>query len=191
MYTFVSLNRITGSGATNMSPTILIVDPEVEMESAVALAFRKRGFVVFIAHDQAMALHLAAGVHFNFTVVELRLSGGCGFEVVKKIAADQPSCQVFVSSIYCDLKTTVYAVKCGARDVFPKSMPVGLLVGLMLGDELDALAAMGCLERPEQIRRDHIVGVYAALDHNVSRAARRLSMHRRTLQRYLGQRGLI
>ncbi|MGO7091829.1 response regulator transcription factor [Rhizobium leguminosarum] len=190
MNNLVSLCRIAKSDRSTTSPTVLIVDPQVDMDSPLASEFRERGVVVFIAHDQAAALDIGASVHPVFAIVEVQLRNGCGFEVIKALATGQPSCKVFVSTDYCDLKVTVCAVKFGALDVFPKSMPVALLVGLVLGDELEALVAKGCLARPEQIRRDHIVGVYAAYDHNVSRAARRLSMHRRSLQRYLDQHGV-
>ncbi len=186
MNSIIRLDHIEKSTITTAAPTVLIVDPLVNIESTLALEFRKRGCAVFIAHDKVVALHIGASAHLDLAIVELRLAEGCGFEVIDGLATRQPSCRVFVASDYCDLKATVCAVKCGARDVFPKSMPVVLLVGLVLGDDLDTLAAKACLERPERIRHDHIMGVYAALDRNVSRAARCLSMHRRTLQRYLG-----
>ncbi|TAZ19538.1 response regulator [Rhizobium ruizarguesonis] len=190
MNSIIRLDHIERSTISAAAPTVLIVDPLVDTESALAREFRKRGCAVFFARDEVVALRIGASAHLDIAIVELRLGDGCGFEVIDGLANRQPSCNVFVSSDYCDLKATVCAVKRGARDVFPKSMPVMLLVGLVLGDDLDALAAKACLERPERIRHDHILGVYAALDRNVSRAARRLSMHRRTLQRYLGQHGL-
>ncbi len=164
---------------------VLIADPDVDPRSPLVQCLVENGLHVCLADTADMAkLHLRERT-VSFAVVELVLDDGDGLNLVEAIAESYPHCRTLVHSRFCNLSNAVSAIKSGASDVLPKPTDVGLLVGILLNESADQLALSSSFPAPNSMRQEHIWDIYASCGSNVARAARRLSMHRRTLQRLL------
>lgn len=168
--------------------TLLIVDDDEAFRTRLARAMEKRGFETQMASGVKEAIRLAKETPPAFAVVDLRLEDGDGIEVVNAIHDIREDCRVVMLTGYGNIATAVAAVKAGAIDYLSKPADAD--------DVEKALLARGG-ERPEppenpmsadRVRWEHIQRVYELCDHNVSETARRLGMHRRTLQRILAKR---
>lgn len=168
--------------------TLLIVDDDEAFRTRLARAMEKRGFETAMASGVKEAIRLAKVTPPAFAVVDLRLEDGDGIEVVNAIHDIRDDCRVVMLTGYGNIATAVAAVKAGAIDYLSKPADAD--------DVEKALLARGG-ERPEppenpmsadRVRWEHIQRVYELCDHNVSETARRLGMHRRTLQRILAKR---
>ncbi|MEM6537429.1 MAG: ActR/PrrA/RegA family redox response regulator transcription factor [Pseudomonadota bacterium] len=188
------LNVETSSEESTIIPSlpedasVLIVDDDEPLRRRLGKAMEKRGFDVTLAGGVREAAMYAATNPPAFAVVDLRLDDGDGLEVVNAIQARRDDCRVIVLTGYGNIATAVAAVKAGAIDYLPKPADADDVVKALL-------APAG--ERPEppenpmsadRVRWEHIQRVYELCDHNVSETARRLGMHRRTLQRILAKR---
>ncbi len=168
--------------------TLLIVDDDEAFRTRLARAMEKRGFETRMAAGVREAIRMAREAAPAFAVVDLRLEDGDGIEVVNAIRDIREDCSVIMLTGYGNIATAVAAVKAGAIDYLSKPADAD--------DVEKALLARGG-ERPEppenpmsadRVRWEHIQRVYELCDHNVSETARRLGMHRRTLQRILAKR---
>jgi two-component system response regulator RegA len=123
-----------------------------------------------------------------FAVVDLKLEDGNGLDVVETLHETRPQCRVVVLTGFGNIATAVAAVKFGALDYMPKPADADDVMGALLAP------AGGKPNPPEnpmsadRVRWEHIQRVYELCGHNVSETARRLNMHRRTLQRILAKR---
>ncbi|MBI1391228.1 MAG: ActR/PrrA/RegA family redox response regulator transcription factor [Alphaproteobacteria bacterium] len=168
--------------------SMLIVDDDEPLRRRLGRALERRGFTVMLAGGVKEAVLIAAANPPAFAVVDLRLEDGDGLEVVNAIHAKREDCRVVILTGYGNIATAVAAVKAGAIDYLSKPADADDVVkALLAGDG----------ERPEppenpmsadRVRWEHIQRVYELCDHNVSETARRLGMHRRTLQRILAKR---
>lgn len=168
--------------------TLLLVDDDEPFLRRLAKAMEKRGF------EPEMAGSVAAGKAFAnvrppaYAVVDLRLQDGNGLDVVESIRERRPDSRIVVLTGYGAIATAVAAVKIGATDYLSKPADANDIMHALLatGDELPPPP-----ENPmsaDRVRWEHIQRVYELCDRNVSETARRLSMHRRTLQRILAKR---
>jgi two-component system response regulator RegA len=168
--------------------SLLIVDDDEHLRTRLGRAMEKRGFETRIAAGVKEAIRLAKEKPPAFAVVDLRLEDGDGLEVVNAIHDIREDCRVVMLTGYGNIATAVAAVKAGAIDYLSKPADAD--------DVEKALLARGGArpEPPEnpmsadRVRWEHIQRVYELCDHNVSETARRLGMHRRTLQRILAKR---
>lgn len=168
-------------------PSLLLVDDDNAFVTRLARAMEKRGFVPQVAESVASGKQIAATQPPAYAVVDLRLDDGNGLEVVEALRASRPDCRIVVLTGYGAIATAVAAVKFGATDYLSKPADAN--------DITDALLARGEIPEPpenpmsaDRVRWEHIQRVYEMCDRNVSETARRLSMHRRTLQRILAKR---
>ncbi len=168
--------------------SLLIVDDDEAFRLRLGRAMEKRGFRLTLASGVKEAIALAKADPPDFAVVDLRLDDGDGLDVVNAIHELREDCRVVMLTGYGNIATAVAAVKAGAIDYMSKPADAD--------DVVKALLAKGG-ERPEppenpmsadRVRWEHIQRVYELCDHNVSETARRLGMHRRTLQRILAKR---
>ena len=190
--------------------TLLIVEDDRPLRERLARAMEARGFTVAIAETvaqgiarakeapPAFAVAIAESVAEGkarakeappaYAVVDLKLDDGNGLDVVETLHTVRPESRVVVLTGFGNIATAVAAVKYGAIDYLPKP-----------ADADDILAALmatpgGKPKPPEnpmsadRVRWEHIQRVYELCGHNVSETARRLNMHRRTLQRILAKR---
>jgi len=168
--------------------SLLIVDDDEAFRIRLGRAMEKRGFETRLAAGVREAIRMAREAPPAFAVVDLRLEDGDGIEVVNLIHDIREDARVIILTGYGAIATAVAAVKAGAIDYLPKPADAD--------DVEKALLARGDVrpEPPEnpmsadRVRWEHIQRVYELCDHNVSGTARRLGMHRRTLQRILAKR---
>lgn len=168
--------------------SLLLVDDDEPFLKRLARAMEKRGFVVETAGSVAQGRAVAASRPPAYAVVDLRLEDGNGLDVVEALRARRPDCRIVVLTGYGAIATAVAAVKIGATDYLSKPADADDITNALLarGSELPPPP-----ENPmsaDRVRWEHIQRVYELCDRNVSETARRLNMHRRTLQRILAKR---
>ena len=168
--------------------TLLIVDDDAPLCQRLARAMERRGFVVATADSVAGGVTAATDQPPAFAVVDMRLGDGRGFDVVTALRRGRPGARIVMLTGYGNIATAVVAIKAGAVDYLPKPADADQVEAALL-DRKDALPPPP--EQPmtaDRVRWEHIQRVYEQCDRNVSETARRLRMHRRTLQRILAKR---
>lgn len=168
--------------------SLLLVDDDETFLRRLAKAMEKRGFEVETAGSVAAGQAIATARPPAYAVCDLRLEDGNGLDVVEVIREKRPDSRVVVLTGYGAIATAVAAVKIGATDYLSKPADAADITNALLArnDEMP--------EPPEnpmsadRVRWEHIQRVYELCDRNVSETARRLNMHRRTLQRILAKR---
>lgn len=169
-------------------PSLLIVDDDEPFLRRLARAMEKRGFVPEAVGSVAAGKAVATARPPAYAVVDLRLEDGNGLDVVEVLRERRPDARIVVLTGYGAIATAVAAVKIGATDYLSKPADANDVTNALLArsDELPPPP-----ENPmsaDRVRWEHIQRVYELCDRNVSETARRLNMHRRTLQRILAKR---
>jgi two-component system response regulator RegA len=167
--------------------SLLIVDDDQPLCQRLARAMERRGFIVTTADGVANGVAAARGAPPAFAVVDLRLGDGSGLEVVSAIRAARPSARVVMLTGYGNIATAVAAVKAGAVDYLPKPVDADVVERALLSTEVGLPPPPEDPMSADRVRWEHIQRVFEQCDRNVSETARRLKMHRRTLQRILGK----
>jgi two-component system response regulator RegA len=167
--------------------TLLIVDDDAPLCQRLARAMERRGFIVATADSVAGGVAAATDEPPAFAVVDMRLGDGRGFEVVSVLRNARPGARIVMLTGYGNIATAVAAVKAGAIDYLPKPADADAVERALLAQE-------GAVPEPpedpmsaDRVRWEHIQRVFELCDRNVSETARRLKMHRRTLQRILSK----
>ncbi len=169
--------------------SILLVDDDEVFVKRLAKAMEKRGFAPETASSVAAGRAVALTRAPAYAVIDLRLEDGNGLDVVEVLRDRRPDCRIVVLTGYGAIATAVAAVKIGAIDYLSKPADANEVMNALLS-RADALPQPP--DNPmsaDRVRWEHIQRVYEMCDRNVSETARRLSMHRRTLQRILAKRG--
>jgi len=173
--------------ASSTERTLLIVDDDKPFLQRLARAMETRGFTVRTAEsvaDGLMQLEIASPA---FAVVDLRLGDGNGLDVISALKARRPDARAIVLTGYGNIATAVNAVKLGAVDYLSKPVDADHVVHALLNGDR-AVEPPEKPMSPDRIRWEHIQRIYELCNQNVSETARRLNMHRRTLQRILAKR---
>ncbi len=168
--------------------TLLLVDDDKPFLTRLGRAMEARGFDVRMADTVAEGIAAVRAVPPGYAVVDLRLSDGNGLDVIEALHATRPDARVVVLTGYGNIATAVTAVKLGAIDYLAKPADADAVYGALISDK-DVRTALP--ENPmsaDRVRWEHIQRVYELCNRNVSETARRLNMHRRTLQRILAKR---
>ncbi len=168
--------------------TLLIVDDDEPFRNRLARAMERRGFAVTTAESLAAAEAAISGAAPSFAVVDLRLDDGNGLDLVPKLRAVRPDMRVVILTGYGNIATAVSAVKAGAVDYLAKPADADDVEAALLARGLDKPPPPEQPMSADRVRWEHIQRVYELCDRNVSETARRLNMHRRTLQRILAKR---
>ena len=168
--------------------TLLLVDDDEPFLRRLAKAMEKRGFEVETAGSVAAGKAIATARPPAYAVCDLRLEDGNGLDVVEVLREKRPDSRIVVLTGYGAIATAVAAVKIGATDYLSKPADATDITNALLarGESLPPPP-----ENPmsaDRVRWEHIQRVYELCDRNVSETARRLNMHRRTLQRILAKR---
>ena len=167
---------------------LLLVDDDKPFLTRLGRAMEARGFQVQMCESIAEAQASVKVTPPDFAVVDMRLGDGNGLDVIAAIHKVKPDCKAIILTGYGNIATAVTAVKMGAVDYLSKPADA---------DEVYAALTRQPDERAEppenpmsadRVRWEHILRVYELCDRNVSETARRLNMHRRTLQRILAKR---
>jgi len=168
--------------------TLLILDDDRPFRERLARAMQSRGFEVLVAETVREGMQIAKDRSPAYAVIDLKLEDGNGLDVVETLHQTRPNTRVVVLTGFGNIATAVAAVKFGAIDYLPKPADADDIMAALL-------AAPGAKPNPpenpmsaDRVRWEHIQRVYELCGHNVSETARRLNMHRRTLQRILAKR---
>jgi two-component system response regulator RegA len=164
-------------------PTVLVVDDDEVFRTRLGRALGERGFAVTLAASVAEALAMAEEAP-EFAVVDLRMPGQSGMELLKALKAKDPNTRVVMLTGYGSIPTAIEATKLGAAGYLTKPADADDVVKALLGEQVTNVAAR---ETPTLARAEweYIHRVLADCGDNISEAARRLGIHRRSLQRKL------
>ena len=168
--------------------SLLIVDDDNPLRDRLARAMEKKGFQVTQAESVQKGMFFAKSSPPAFAVVDLRLGDGSGLEVVKEIQSQKKNSRIVMLTGYGNIPTAVAAVKAGAIDYIPKPADADDVENALLASPM---AKANPPENPmsaDRVKWEHIHRVFELCNRNVSETARRLKMHRRTLQRILSKR---
>jgi two-component system response regulator RegA len=168
--------------------SLLLVDDDAPFLTRLARAMERRGFNPVTADSVAAGKSIAATKPPAYAVVDLRLEDGNGLDVVETLREHRPDCRIVVLTGYGAIATAVAAVKIGATDYLSKPADANDITDALLSRAENMPAPPENPMSADRVRWEHIQRVYELCDRNVSETARRLSMHRRTLQRILAKR---
>ncbi len=168
--------------------SLLIVDDDVAFRTRLSRALESRGFEVTMAGSVAEATDIAAKSPPAYAVLDLRLEDGSGLSVVESLNTHRADCRIVMLTGYGAIATAVAAVKAGALDYLAKPADPEDIVKALLASPDEKPEPPDNPMSADRIRWEHIQRVYELCGHNVSETARRLNMHRRTLQRILAKR---
>ncbi|MXW86240.1 MAG: ActR/PrrA/RegA family redox response regulator transcription factor [Boseongicola sp. SB0673_bin_14] len=169
-------------------PSLLIVDDDEPFLRRLARAMEKRGFEVETASSVAAGRAAAGARPPAYAVVDLRLDDGNGLDVVECIRERREDSRIVVLTGYGAIATAVAAVKIGATDYLSKPADANDVTAALLAPEGEMPPPPTDPMSADRVRWEHIQRVYELCGRNVSETARRLNMHRRTLQRILAKR---
>lgn len=168
--------------------SLLLVDDDVPFLNRLQRAMQSRGFEVLTASSVEDGITLAENEKPAFAVVDLRLEDGNGLEVVAAVHEARPEARAIVLTGYGNIATAVTAVKLGAVDYLAKPADADDVEAALLAKSGEKADPPENPMSADRVRWEHIQRVYELCDRNVSETARRLNMHRRTLQRILAKR---
>jgi two-component system, response regulator RegA len=168
--------------------TCLVMDDDGPFLQRLTKALTQRGFVVSVAASVAEGRDLARSHPPAFAVLDLRLEDGTGLDVVETLLRHRPQARAVILTGYGAIATAVAAVKAGAIDYLSKPADVEDIIRALTATKDEKPAPPDNPMSADRVRWEHIQRVYELCNHNVSETARRLNMHRRTLQRILAKR---
>ena len=168
--------------------SLLIVDDDAAFRTRLGRALMGRGFIVSAVGSVAEGMEIAAANPPAYAVLDLRLEDGAGVPLVEALQKTRADCRVVILTGYGAIATAVAAVKAGALDYLAKPADADDIVKALLALPDDRPAPPENPMSADRVRWEHIQRVYELCGHNVSETARRLNMHRRTLQRILAKR---
>ena len=168
--------------------SLLIVDDDNPFRDRLARAMEKKGFEVFQAESVKKGIQSVIEKKPGFAVVDLRLADGNGLEVVKQIQISNPTSRIIMLTGYGNLPTAVAAVKAGAIDYIAKPVDADDVEAALLASPESKAKPPENPMSADRVKWEHIHRVFELCNRNVSETARRLKMHRRTLQRILSKR---
>ena len=168
--------------------SLLVLDDDAPFRQRLARAMEKRGFAPVMAESVAEGLAIVRSNPPAYAVIDLRLEDGNGLDVVEALRELRPDCKAIVLTGYGAIATAVAAVKIGATDYLSKPADADDVENALLSRDGDKPPPPENPMSADRVRWEHIQRVFELCDRNVSETARRLNMHRRTLQRILAKR---
>jgi two-component system response regulator RegA len=168
--------------------TLLVLDDDAPLRNRLGRALESRGFEPTLASTVAEALAIVKADAPAFAVLDMRLEDGNGLQVCEAIQTARPDAKVVMLTGYGAIATAVAAIKAGAVDYLAKPADADDVVRALLARTDETPLPPENPMSADRVRWEHIQRVYELCGHNVSETARRLNMHRRTLQRILAKR---
>ena len=168
--------------------SLLLVDDDRPILQRLGRAMETRGFEVVMAESVAEGLASASSRPPAYAVVDMRLNDGNGLDVVADIKSRRPDAKAIILTGYGNIATAVTAVKMGAIDYLAKPADADDVYMALMRLPTEKADPPENPMSADRVRWEHIQRVYELCDRNVSETARRLNMHRRTLQRILAKR---
>jgi len=168
--------------------SLMILDDDAPLRNRLRRAMESRGFDVMDAGSVAEGTEMARKQTPAYAILDMKLEDGSGLNLVQDLTSKRPDCKIVMLTGFGNIATAVAAVKAGACDYLPKPADPDAIAAALLqsGDDMpppprDPMSA-------DRVRWEHIQRVFEQCGRNVSETARRLRMHRRTLQRILSKR---
>lgn len=168
--------------------SLMVMDDDAPLRTRLGRALEARGFVVTLVGSIAEAMEALRASPPAFAVLDMRLEDGNGLKVVEALREQRPDSRAVMLTGYGAIATAVAAVKAGAADYLSKPADADDVVKALLALKDETPAPPENPMSADRVRWEHIQRVYELCGHNVSETARRLNMHRRTLQRILAKR---
>ena len=168
--------------------SLLVLDDDAPLRTRLGRALEQRGFEPTLVGSVQEAIAAVRAHAPAYAVLEMRLEDGSGLKVVEAVRDARPDAKIIMLTGYGNIATAVQAVKAGAVDYLSKPADADDVVRALLAKGDAAPAPPDNPLSADRVRWEHIQRVYELCGHNVSETARRLSMHRRTLQRILAKR---
>ncbi|MBB1249439.1 MULTISPECIES: ActR/PrrA/RegA family redox response regulator transcription factor [unclassified Rhizobium] len=168
--------------------SLLIVEDDAPFLKRLARAMEMRGFKVETAETVTEGIAKAKARPPKYAVVDLRLADGSGLDVIETIRSKRDDSNMIVLTGYGNIATAVTAVKLGAVDYLAKPADADEVYAALTRRAGDKVELPENPMSADRVRWEHIQRVYEMCERNVSETARRLNMHRRTLQRILAKR---
>ncbi len=178
----------TGGMAAAGRRTLVIVDNDRLAVSRLLRGLEPRGFDVEVIESIGEAIAVISRNAPDCLVVESRLPDGNGLDVIVALKRHRPDARAVVLTGYGNIATAVAAIKRGAADYLPKPADIEDVFAVLVGEERVRVAVPENPMSADRVRWEHIQRIFELCDRNVSETARRLNMHRRTLQRILAKR---
>ncbi|WP_455373246.1 ActR/PrrA/RegA family redox response regulator transcription factor [Limibacillus halophilus] len=178
---------MSSNSAPSQERSLLICDDDERFATRLATAMERRDFDVRLAFSVADGIAEVRRSAPQFAVVDLRLGDGSGLDVVQAVHDARADARVIVLTGYGNIATAVAAVKVGAVDYLPKPADADQVESALLSDDELLPPPPENPMSADRVRWEHIQRVYEQCGNNVSETARRLRMHRRTLQRILAK----
>ena len=181
----------SNTGSADAGPgqdrTLLIVDDDAPFRQRLAVAMERRGYTVYAADSVTAGVEIARTRAPAFAVVDLRLGDGSGLDVVSALREHRADARAIMLTGYGNIATAVAAVKQGAVDYLPKPADADAIEAALMAQDRPLPPPPEHPMSADRVRWEHIQRVFEQCDRNVSETARRLRMHRRTLQRILAK----
>ncbi len=168
--------------------SLLIVDDDLPFLNRLGRAMEQRGFAASLADSVAQGCAVIEAAPPAFAVVDMRLEDGNGLDVIALLNERRPEARAVILTGYGNIATAVTAVKRGAADYLAKPADADDIYAALMAGPDDVAPPPENPMSADRVRWEHIQRVYELCDRNVSETARRLNMHRRTLQRILAKR---
>jgi two-component system, response regulator RegA len=168
--------------------SLLVLDDDAPLRTRLGRALEQRGFEPVLVGSVSEALAAVKSAAPAFAVLDMRLEDGTGLKVVEAVREARPDAKVIMLTGYGNIATAVAAVKSGAIDYLSKPADADDVARALLARKDEAPPPPENPMSADRVRWEHIQRVYELCGHNVSETARRLNMHRRTLQRILAKR---
>ena len=168
--------------------SLLIVDDDDPLRGRLARAMERKGFTILEAKSVENAINIVKKTPTSFAVIDLRLEDGNGLDVVKELSKVKKDSRIVMLTGYGNLPTAVEAVKAGAIDYLAKPVDADDVEAALLASPESKAKPPENPMSADRVKWEHIHRVFELCNRNVSETARRLKMHRRTLQRILSKR---
>ena len=168
--------------------SLLIVDDDNPFRERLSRSMEKKGFKVSQAEGVKKGIETVKALRPAFAVVDLRLNDGNGLEVVKEIQISNSKSRIIMLTGYGNISTAVAAIKEGAIDYLAKPADADDVEKALLADPNAKAEPPQNPMSADRVKWEHIHRVFELCNRNVSETARRLKMHRRTLQRILSKK---
>jgi two-component system response regulator RegA len=179
---------ITTASTVPSERSLLIVEDDKSFLQRLARAMETRGFTVTTAESVADGLLQVEKAAPAFAVVDMRLGDGNGLDVISAMKKRRPVARAIILTGYGNIATAVNAVKLGAVDYLAKPVDADDVAAALLALDNKKIEPPENPMSADRVRWEHIQRIYELCGRNVSETARRLNMHRRTLQRILAKR---
>ncbi len=170
-----------------MNMSLLVVDDDLPFRERLSRSMEKKGFNVESAESFSLASQIIEKKNYDYAIVDMRLSDGSGLELIKIIQNKSPRTKSLLLTGYGNIATAVAAIKSGAIDYLPKPAEIDQIYDALTNSKEVLPPPPENPMTADRIRWEHIQRVFVQCNRNVSETARRLRMHRRTLQRILNK----